>query len=177
MRNKGLLIVAGIVVAGLAGFMFWNPKSDSSREPAQQVETETIPAPEATQPKPATSASPASVKPSAPMPAHRSSVPSGEEDIHSPDVMVHEISYHGSGFSPSSLTIKQGDIVVFKNNSAGKFWPASDDHPTHTIYPEFDADSAMDAGARFEFKFVKAGVWSFHDHLNPSAEGTIRVHN
>ena len=51
---------------------------------------------------------------------------SDEADISGPNIMVYEIVYDGSGFSPAILTIQKGDIVIFKNVSSGSFWPASD---------------------------------------------------
>lgn len=89
--------------------------------------------------------------------------------------MVYDISYDGTKYTPSTLNIKQGDIVRFKNNSKDSFWPASAPHPEHTDYPEFDAKSALAAGKTFEFKFTKVGTWKFHDHIKPSAFGSITV--
>lgn len=100
---------------------------------------------------------------------------SGEDDIMAPDVAVHEISFSGTAFSPANLTIKNGDIVVFKNNSNKNFWPASGPHPSHTNYPEFDAKREMAPGEIFQFKFTKTGSWGFHDHLTPTAFGRIVV--
>lgn len=100
---------------------------------------------------------------------------SGEGDIQAPDIQVREVVYNGSTFSPASLTIKAGDIVVFKNESNTSFWPASDPHPTHTNYPGFDAGKAIAAGSTFEFKFTKVGTWGYHNHLNPAQHGTIKV--
>lgn len=88
---------------------------------------------------------------------------------------VFEISYNGTAFTPSTLSIKAGDTVVFKNNSTKSFWPASGPHPQHTLYPEFDAKKAIAPGGNFTFKFIKVGEWPFHDHLNPTAFGKITV--
>ncbi len=88
---------------------------------------------------------------------------------------VFETSYNGTAFAPSTLTIKAGDTVVFKNNSTKSFWPASGPHPAHTLYPEFDAKKAIAPGQSYQFKFLKVGEWPFHDHLNPSAFGKITV--
>jgi plastocyanin len=100
---------------------------------------------------------------------------SDENNAMNPDVQVYEVSYDGKAYTPASLEIRVGDIVFFKNASSGSFWPASAPHPTHTIYPEFDAKAALKAGATFEFKFTKVGEWKYHDHLNPSAYGVIKV--
>ncbi len=92
-----------------------------------------------------------------------------------PDILVTEILYDGVAFSPSSVDIKIGDIVVFRNKSANSFWPASAPHPSHVDYPEFDAQQAILAGGKWQFQFGKAGNWKFHDHLNSSAYGVVNV--
>ncbi len=100
---------------------------------------------------------------------------SGEEETQNPDIQVVAINYDGKEFSPVSVNIKVGDYVIFYNKGTSAFWPASGPHPTHTSYPEFDAKKAIDAGGKFQFEFTKTGTWSFHDHLNPSAKGTVIV--
>ncbi len=91
------------------------------------------------------------------------------------DVQVYEIAFDGKAYTPSTLTIKNGDIVVFKNNSDKNFWPASARHPDHLEYPEFDPKKGIAAGQTWQFKFTKSGAWGFHDHLTPSAYGKITV--
>lgn len=100
---------------------------------------------------------------------------SGESDIEGSDVQVFDIVYDGITFSPSSLSVKNGDVVIFKNKSQAAFRPASDPHPTHTDYPAFDAKQPIPAGKSYQFKFTKVGTWKFHDHLNPSAHGSVTV--
>ncbi len=100
---------------------------------------------------------------------------SDESDIEGLDVQVTEIDFNGKSFSPSTVTIKLGDIVIFRNKSQQNFWPASSVHPVHTDYPEFDTKAAIAPGKSFDFKFTKLGTWKFHDHLNPSSTGSIVV--
>jgi plastocyanin len=97
------------------------------------------------------------------------------EDLGSPDILVVEVGYDGQKFNPDTVSIKAGDIVIFRNNSGQDFWPASGPHPTHTAYAEFDAKAAVAPKGKFQFKFEKAGQWAFHDHLNPSATGVVNV--
>lgn len=78
-------------------------------------------------------------------------------------------------FSPENLTIKKGTTVTFKNVDKVARWPASNIHPTHTIYPEFDPLQPIDPGQSWSFRFDKVGVWKDHDHLIPSIRGTITV--
>ena len=85
------------------------------------------------------------------------------------------VEYGATGFSPSSVEINVGDTVAFVNKSTGNFWPASNPHPTHTDYPEFDAKKNYENGETYSFTFIKAGTWGYHNHLNPAQKGTVVV--
>ena len=80
-----------------------------------------------------------------------------------------------SGYSPNTLTIKAGTTVTFKNESGIAIWPASDPHPIHTDYPEFDARRPYEQGASYSFTFERKGQWKYHDHLSPNRRGLIIV--
>ncbi|MBI3577180.1 cupredoxin domain-containing protein [Candidatus Gottesmanbacteria bacterium] len=80
-----------------------------------------------------------------------------------------------AGFEPATVTITQGTTVTFKTTRGDAFWPASDLHPTHDIYPEFDPKEPTDANKTWSFKFDKVGTWKYHDHLFPYYRGTITV--
>lgn len=96
------------------------------------------------------------------------------------------VTYSGGTFTPSSLTIEKGETVVFRNESGSKMWVASDAHPTHT---EYDGSSLGDhceggtgesfdqcaAGDIYRFTFERSGSWEYHNHLNPTAVGTVVV--
>ena len=85
------------------------------------------------------------------------------------------IVFDTSGFHPEKLTIHQGDQIVFQNKSDHPFWPASDPHPTHDIYPVFDPKGPVSAGQSWSFVFNRPGVWKFHDHLASDMVGEITV--
>ncbi len=85
------------------------------------------------------------------------------------------ITYTDNGFTPNKVTVKQGEVVTFENKSSSGFWPASDSHPSHTIYPEFDAKKAIQVGGTYDFVFEKVGVWGFHNHLKASDRGMVTV--
>ena len=80
-----------------------------------------------------------------------------------------------SGFSPKTLEINQGDTVTWVNKRSSSSWPASNNHPTHEIYPEFDAKMGLKTGETYSFTFEKTGSWGYHDHLSSSTTGTIIV--
>ena len=85
------------------------------------------------------------------------------------------VTYTDSGFSPSTLTIKKGGTVTFKNTASDDMWIASNPHPAHTNYPGFDAKRKIAPGETYQFTFTKTGSWGYHNHLNPSEGGTVIV--
>ena len=99
------------------------------------------------------------------------------------------ITITSSGFSPSTLNVNIGDRVTFTNLGSSQSWPASNIHPTHTVYPGsgiskcdgaeesniFDACRGLRQGESYSFTFNEAGSWKYHDHLNPGSGGTIIV--
>ena len=87
---------------------------------------------------------------------------------------VYTIELQENGFSPQELTIQKGDIVKFVSNNR-IFWPASNLHPSHTIYFEFDSKDPIKTGESWSFRFNKLGEWKYHDHLAPYFTGTIIV--
>jgi hypothetical protein len=88
---------------------------------------------------------------------------------------THLVILKESGFEPKELTIQKGDIVQFKTEISDSFWPASDIHPTHGIYPEFDPQEPIEPSQTWSFRFNKEGSWKFHDHLQPVFRGIITV--
>jgi plastocyanin len=85
------------------------------------------------------------------------------------------ITYTNSCYSPANLAINKNDTVQFTNTSTKNMWPASNNHPSHTLYPEFDANKNIVPGGTYSFTFAKVGLWGYHDHLKPSCTGTITV--
>src|SRR6187549_3785432 len=65
------------------------------------------------------------------------------------------ISFSSEGFIPAELSIRKGQTVIFLNNSNTQVWPASDPHPTHSIYPQFDPQQPIDPGQSWQFTFER----------------------
>lgn len=78
-------------------------------------------------------------------------------------------------YTPSTFTVKKGSRVVFRNASDVSRWPASDYHPTHGIYPEFDPQEEVAEGEEWAFVFEKPGKWKIHDHMEPRIKGVVTV--
>jgi plastocyanin len=91
------------------------------------------------------------------------------------ELPVFQIDYTDQGFSPAEATIQLGTLVSFKNSSAIPMWTASDPHPTHTDYPEFDAKKDYAPGETFSFYFTKLGTFGYHNHEKSLHRGIIHV--
>lgn len=89
----------------------------------------------------------------------------------------YEVRLTPSGFSPNILKIGRGSTVTFKSDTGEMFWPASNFHPTHEIYAEFDPKKPLEPTDYWSFTFNEVGTWRYHNHLNPSIVGTIVVGN
>ncbi len=85
------------------------------------------------------------------------------------------VSMTPDGFVPAEITITAGTTINFINNDKQPRWPASNLHPTHTIYPEFDPKEPIDVGKSWSFKFDRVGSWRYHDHLSPYMTGVVNV--
>jgi plastocyanin len=175
--NKTIVAIIVVVIVVLGGyFLLKGPSAPSSNLPSSTVSQETQPT------------SPAQTN-QAPLPGSNGQVPSGPEPQVQNSQNENVITYTDSGYSPSTLRVKIGETVTFKNESSKSMWPASAFHPTHTVYsgtsldehcPDtagtaFDACKGFLPGSSWSFKFTKAGTWKYHDHLNPGATGTIVV--
>ncbi|OGG56902.1 hypothetical protein A3D71_00245 [Candidatus Kaiserbacteria bacterium RIFCSPHIGHO2_02_FULL_55_20] len=80
-----------------------------------------------------------------------------------------------AGFLPHDVAVKVGGTVTFSTARGEPFWPASDPHPVHTIYPEFDPQKPIKAGESWSFTFRREGTFKYHDHLGAQNWGTVLV--
>jgi plastocyanin len=78
-------------------------------------------------------------------------------------------------FSPSAVKVSKGGKVTWINKSSVAVWPASAFHPTHTLYPGFDALRGLKTGETYSFVFEKVGSWKYHNHLNSGVTGVVEV--
>ncbi len=86
-----------------------------------------------------------------------------------------EIVLTDKGFVPDEVFIKANGTVTFSTNRDKPFWPASNLHPTHGIYFEFDPRHQLNQGEVWTFQFNRAGDWGYHDHLRSYFTGKIHV--
>ena len=79
------------------------------------------------------------------------------------------------GYEPNEVTIAVGSTVTFVNETNKPFWPASNLHPTHGMYPAFDPQRPLEPTEEWQFTFDRVGSHTFHDHIRSYFRGTIHV--
>lgn len=74
-------------------------------------------------------------------------------------------------FSPATLTVPVGTVVVWTNSTGAPHTVTSDDGKT------FDSgiSTLINPGASFSFTFTTAGTYSYHCQVHPSMKATIIV--
>ena len=106
-----------------------------------------------------------------------------------PVISGNVITYMDSGYSPSTITIKKGETVTWKNEGSKPMWTASAMHPTHRVYPGtdisacgtqtllpmFDSCGRIESGQSWSFTFNNVGTWGYHNHLDSSKFGKVVV--
>jgi plastocyanin len=80
-----------------------------------------------------------------------------------------------TGFQPQSVTVNVGETVTWTNQTSGNVRVASDPHPQHTGLVGFDDLSGASQGDFYSYTFEKTGTFSYHDHNNPTMNGTVVV--
>lgn len=80
-----------------------------------------------------------------------------------------------SGYDPSNIEIERGTTVEFSTTAGRPHWPASNLHPSHTEYSEFDPLKPIESDQSWSFTFDQVGEWGFHDHLRSYFSGKIEV--
>lgn len=79
------------------------------------------------------------------------------------------------GFDPQEVTLQKGGTVTFLTTRNKPFWPASNLHPSHTIYSEFDPMRPLQPSETWQFTFDRVGDWAYHDHLRSYYVGIVHV--
>lgn len=79
------------------------------------------------------------------------------------------------GFLPTETVVDESSSVIFINKDTKARWPASNVHPTHDIYPDFDPKQPIKPGESWAFKPTKTGSFKYHDHLLPHLRGNLTI--
>lgn len=79
------------------------------------------------------------------------------------------------GFDPQEITLQKGGTITFSTTRNKPYWPASNLHPSHTIYSEFDPMRPLQPSETWQFTFDRVGDWAYHDHLRSYYVGIVHV--
>ncbi len=95
------------------------------------------------------------------------------------------VVYDGKSFIPKEVTIVTGGTVQFMNTSGEDMWVASNNHPSHSLYPvenrsdckgsSFDSCKDIKKGGAWSFTFTENGAWGYHNHSSFEDTGLVRV--
>ena len=81
---------------------------------------------------------------------------------------IHDVSIVNSTFSPSTLEIAVGDIVIWTNAYSSTHTVTSDD--------EIFSSGNLSSGDTFQYQFTSVGEFPYHCDFHPtSMTGTITV--
>jgi plastocyanin len=80
---------------------------------------------------------------------------------------THTVVIDASSFTPASLTVKEGDTVVFVNKDFVEHTATSDDGA-------FDSDTIA-PGKQWEYVAKKKGSYPYTCTFHPSMKGTLKV--
>jgi plastocyanin len=167
LMKKITILVVILVILGL-GFYFYN--KNTAKAPTMENNSPATTAPSSTPaPHPAVSAPNIPAPAPTPSPAPLPAATAGGGETPGSNIQVWEVDYNGTAFTPATVNINAGDWVFFKNKSTVNFWPKS------STVGVFDAGAAILPGKEFKFQFIKAGTFTYSDHLNPGAQGTVVV--
>lgn len=84
------------------------------------------------------------------------------------------VTITNDGFVPETLKVAVGQSVIWTNEDAQPHAISSDPHPEHTSLPSLNSD-VIDQDSTYQYEFMQAGTYNYHDELDPSVTGTIIV--
>ncbi|HKC15046.1 MAG TPA: cupredoxin domain-containing protein [Patescibacteria group bacterium] len=145
MSNKILIGTIAVLVLGIGAFALLSNKTNNQAA----VSVSSTPTPTIT------SSPTASATPSAKM----------EE---------RNVNVTANGFVPQTLKINAGTKVTWTNKSGVTANVSSDPHPIHTLWPFLNLGNFAD-GSSVSVTFDKTGIYTYHNHLDPSMTGTVIV--
>lgn len=148
--NVKILVPVIIIVIAILGGVFWWVASQLD-EAASNNNTQPTPTP-------------------TPELAVPESTESGSESVLPASDNV--VTLTENGFEPANLVVPVGAEVQFVNESGQGMWVASDPHPVHTDYADFDQ---KEVGDTYSFTFTEPGAYTYHNHQNESQTGLVLV--
>lgn len=85
-----------------------------------------------------------------------------------------EIKLTATGFEPKTVTVKQGTMVRWVNESGKDGTVNSDPYPYNSMWKFLNLGTFPDKSG-VSLIFDKVGVYTYHNQLSPDQTGTINV--
>jgi len=127
-----LIILATIVVLGIAGWLVYSRSVNKSKNTTAQTQVE-------------------------------------------PNIQTAEVSITAAGFNPSTVKIKKGDQVMWKNTDSKPHRIFAEPYPTKSSLPDLDSESLAPQSS-YGFIFEQTGTFKYTDYNNPTKYlGTVIV--
>jgi len=85
-----------------------------------------------------------------------------------------QVTITKDGFIPASLIVKKGTKIVWTNSDEATHQLQANPHPTGDSLPGLKSEILTPAQT-YEYTADTTGTFGYHDHLNPTTNGTIEV--
>lgn len=112
-----------------------------------------------------------------------SDIASGPSSLASPAVTTEgtgiyktvNVTYTDTGFSPSVVSIKKGDSILFLNNSGKslRIAPVKDPKDATSAYLGFEASHSIRKGETFGVTVTMPGIWGYKNLNSPTTVGIV----
>jgi len=86
------------------------------------------------------------------------------------------VSITRNGFSPSTVSIKVGQAVIWTDNDTSPHFVIADaPRPINPNDPSPNSEHALGPSDSYSYVFDQAGSYGYHDTRNPDFKGTVEV--
>lgn len=85
-----------------------------------------------------------------------------------------EIQISASGFSPSTVVVKAGTHIVWKNVDSAPHSVASNPYPSNSSVKDLHSQTILPNGV-YSYTTTKAGTINYHDATQPTHNASIKV--
>ncbi len=99
---------------------------------------------------------------------HSACSKSGSNTTPPPPAAGDNVNIANFAFVPATLTVKQGEIIKWKNEDGVAHTVTSDDGTTFS-------SGNVNAGSTFSFTAATPGTYAYHCNIHPGMKGTIIV--
>lgn len=88
--------------------------------------------------------------------------------------VVAQITITKDGFIPAALSVEKGTKIVWTNTDSVQHQIQANPHPTGDSLPGLKS-KVLNSNQTYEYTADTTGSFNYHDHLNPTANGTLEV--